>query len=695
MYGWAKPASPPVSLLAALMLFVGLGALSLGLTREAGQELDREVGRSLARQQTQVADMLSLFDHTLREQATQFLNLFLAAPELSAGFSLNESRRVSVAGESTSALSNGASLMNNDATLPDQFTARTGAPVTLFARDGQDFVRVTTSLKKADGERAVGTKLNRNSRSYAQIMAGKPYTGIAKLFGTSYITRYQPIRNAAGETIGASFIGIDITEQLALLRDKIRAMTAGDSGYTMLVDAGEKQRGTVLAGGPYEGQSLMDIETAQGEPAFTALFDTASGRTEYTLPDSESGDAITYFTAYPDWNWIIASTVFTDEIRAGIVATRNGAFIAALLLALALAGGLYYIQRRMIGKPLQSLVGMAQRLASGDLPHRVELRRQDEIGKLVTAMNGVGDGLTGLVQDVRQRTGHVENAAQDIAQGSQDLASRSDQAASSLQQTSASLEQITATVANTSQAADEAFKLVHEASDRASQGNSAAQSARQSMQDINASASKIGEIVSLIDSIAFQTNILALNALVEAARAGEHGRGFAVVAQEVRTLASRSADAARDIHGLVEQSTEHTRTGNEHVELAAQRMDEILSAITRVNTTIEEINTGAREQSEGIGQINTAVVELDNMTQQNASMVTQSARAAEAMRAQAKGLVELMARFKLDAADARPAISPPPIVQQPEPARRPAPQKTPSRRQEPGLVDDADGWSTF
>jgi methyl-accepting chemotaxis protein-2 (aspartate sensor receptor) len=125
-----------VSLLAALMLFVGLGALSLGLTREAGQELDREVGRSLARQQTQVADMLSLFDHTLREQATQFLNLFLAAPELSAGFSLNESRRVSVAGESTPALSNGASLMNNDATLPDQFTARTGAPVTLFARDG-------------------------------------------------------------------------------------------------------------------------------------------------------------------------------------------------------------------------------------------------------------------------------------------------------------------------------------------------------------------------------------------------------------------------------------------------------------------------------------------------------------------------------------------------------------------------------
>lgn len=130
--------------------------------------------------------MLSLFDHTLREQATQFLNLFLAAPELSAGFSLNESRRVSVAGESTPALSNGASLMNNDATLPDQFTARTGAPVTLFARDGQDFVRVTTSLKKADGEHAVGTKLNRNSRSYAQIMAGKPYTGIAKLFGTSH-----------------------------------------------------------------------------------------------------------------------------------------------------------------------------------------------------------------------------------------------------------------------------------------------------------------------------------------------------------------------------------------------------------------------------------------------------------------------------------------------------------------------------
>ncbi|WP_227368872.1 methyl-accepting chemotaxis protein [Halomonas sp. M20] len=634
-----------LSLLIVVLQLVGFVGLSMFLSQAAIQQLQQEVSQSITRQQTQVADMVSLFDETLQEEVSNFLNIFLA--DLAPDFTLDPQQRVDVVGRDTPTLSNGEELLNGVFDLPDAFTAKTGAPVTMFARDGDDFVRVTTSLKKANGERAVGTLLNRDSHSYARLMSAESYTGIAELFGTTYITKYQPIRDSRGEVIGASFIGIDITQELAMLKSRVRGMTHDESGYTMLVNASGAKRGHVIAGGPHEEKSLAELTTPTGEPAYATMFSSTSGRIDYALAGSDTRERNTYFISYPDWNWIIASTVFPAEVQGEVVALRNWSLLAALLLALCFAGLMYFFQRRLISAPLAQVVTMGQGLAKGDLSQRYESSRQDEIGKLITSMNGIGEGLTHTVGRARASGNSVNDAAANIAQSSQDLASRTEQSAANLQETSASMEQITATIKNTAHSAQEASQLVHATADIAKQGNTAMGEAQNTMEDINTSATKISEITTLIDGIAFQTNILALNASVEAARAGEHGRGFAVVAQEVRTLATRSSDASKEIRELIDASLRHTESGAKMVKGAAQTMQDILKGIERVSDMISEISAGTKEQSEGISQINLAVTELDTITQQNASMVQQSNTAAEMMSDESRQLSELLASFKL------------------------------------------------
>ncbi|MFD2436566.1 Cache 3/Cache 2 fusion domain-containing protein [Modicisalibacter luteus] len=352
-----------LSILVAVVQLIGFLGLGIVLSQSASHQLRSQVSQSLDKQQSQVADMVELFDQTLQEEAGLLLTLFLNG--LAPGFSLNPNQKVLVAGRQTPALSNGGNVLNGNYSILDHFTAQTGAPITLFARDGNDFVRVTTSLKKSDGERAVGTLLDPASKSYAQLMNGKPYLGLAELFGTPFITKYQPILDRNGKVIGASFIGIDITEQMAMLKGKVRHMSQGESGYTMLVSANPAQQGQVIAGGPHEGGSLMNLETLDGEPAFSALFGSASGEISYALAGNDTRQRTTHYLAYPQWDWVIASTVFDDEVNSHIVALRNWAILAATLLALGFSVLLYLCQRSLISRPLASLVALAQGLSKG------------------------------------------------------------------------------------------------------------------------------------------------------------------------------------------------------------------------------------------------------------------------------------------------------------------------------------------
>jgi methyl-accepting chemotaxis protein len=304
---------------------------------------------------------------------------------------------------------------------------------------------------------------------------------------------------------------------------------------------------------------------------------------------------------------------------------------------------------RSVFRQLGAEPGDAQKtvdaVAAGDLTVRIALRAGDT-RSLMASLAGMRDALVRVVSDVRSNSENVASASAQIAQGNQDLSGRTEQQASALQQTAATMEELGTTVRNNADNAKQANQLAQNASAVAIKGGDVVGKVVTTMQDINASSRKIGDIISVIDGIAFQTNILALNAAVEAARAGEQGRGFAVVASEVRSLAQRSAEAAKEIKTLIGHSVEQVTLGTGLVDEAGQTMEEIVASIRRVTDIVAEISSASVEQSSGVQQVGDAVSHMDRTTQQNAALVEESAAAADSLKGQAEHLVKAVAVFK-------------------------------------------------
>jgi len=522
----------------------------------------------------------------------------------------------------------------------------------VFAKTGDDFVRITTSLKNEKGDRAVGTLLDRAHPGYKATQEGGSFVGLATLFGRQYMTRYDPIKDASGAVVGLSFVGLDFTEYLVNLKAMLRALKIGDTGYFYVLDARPgKGYGNLIVHPTEEGKNLLEAKSPDGREFVKDMLEQKNGLIRYPWVNQELGetrarDKVVAFSYLKNWNWVIAGGTYVDEYTAEVRQLRNLFAGVGVLMVLLTAGAVYLVLRNMVSRPLARASEAAQRIAQGDLTVQLETRSGDEMGQLASAMNQIGSGLTQVVQAVRQGAESVATASSEIAHGNQDLSARTEQQASALQQTSASMDALANTVRQNVDGAQQANALAQSASRVAVRGGEVVGQVVQTMKGINESSAKIADIISVIDGIAFQTNILALNAAVEAARAGEQGRGFAVVASEVRSLAGRSADAAKEIKQLINASVERVEHGTTLVDQAGATMTEVVDSIRRVTDIMGEISTASSAQSDGVAQVGHAVAQMDQATQQNAALVEEMAAAAGSLRSQAQELVQTVAVFR-------------------------------------------------
>ena len=410
-----------------------------------------------------------------------------------------------------------------------------------------------------------------------------------------------------------------------------------------------------------DGKDLSENKDPTGKHLFIEFVNTVkangSGFVFYLWPKPGSDkpvQKVSYVQGFAPWGWVIGSGVYIDTIDA----TMGGRTIAFSIASVVLAALLLIVGLAIARNLLRQLGGepgyatqITQRIAAGDLSVEIALKPNDQTS-LLHAIKSMRDAFTGIVGRVRQGSESVATASSEIAQGNMDLSQRTEQQASALEETAASMEQLSSTVRQNAENAQQANQLAQGASLVAIKGGEVVEQVVETMKGINQSSKKIADIIGVIDGIAFQTNILALNAAVEAARAGEQGRGFAVVASEVRSLAGRSAEAAKEIKNLIHDSVQRVDQGTALVDSAGSTMTEVVSSIRRVTDIMGEITSASVEQSQGVAQVGEAVTQMDQATQQNAALVEESAAAAESLKLQAEQLVQVVAVFKLPDNDA-------------------------------------------
>ncbi len=485
-------------------------------------------------------------------------------------------------------------------------------------------------------------------------------------------------------TMLASFDAKRIEQERTGIRNRLTAISAtlskADLGQSEQVRQLSARSATEIASYAKKADDALDLATGDVNLGIAAMM----------TADEQFGAVIKTFDEI--------GTVVSDAADGVKKHTQHVERLSQLLMGVALAVAICaslfvaVLSARGTARNLRGASEVAGRLADGDLGARFAIDTRDELGDLSHSLDRMCEAFAKMIGDIRKTSESVSVASSEIAQGNAELSSRTEQQAGNLQQTAASMEQLSATVKNSANTARQANQLAASASEVAARGGLAVGQVVSTMSEIQTSSRKIAEIIGVIDGIAFQTNILALNAAVEAARAGEQGRGFAVVAGEVRNLAQRSAQAAREIKLLISDSVQKVDSGSRQVTEAGQTMRDIVDQVKRVADLIGEITSATLEQNSGIGQVNSAVTQLDQMTQQNAALVEQSAAAAESLKLQAARLAQAVAIFKLGRKESAQAIAQAQASSQAalKPARpaqsapnRPAPAPQTERRRAP------------
>ncbi|MEI7613701.1 MAG: methyl-accepting chemotaxis protein [Betaproteobacteria bacterium] len=621
-----------ILLLASVVLF---SAMTFFLSRHVSHSLEKDGLDNLTRLSHMTIDMTDAYKRSLEANVNRLGNVFVA--EFPNGFIVDEHSSIAVGAYKTPLLRSGNATLNLNFSGVDRFNEMTGGVATVFVRQGDEFIRISTSLKNEKGERALGTLLSKAHPGYAKAMAGEPYLGRANLFGRDFMTKYLPIKDKTGAVIGILFIGLDFTEGLKFLKEKIRSLKIGSTGYVFVLDSAEgKDYGSLVVHPSAEGQSVLESKDHSGRAFIREILEKKTGLIQYPWKnpnDTRVREKITVFEHYPEWNWVVASGTYLDEFTALSTEIRNVLIVSISLTVVVLLGLAYVALNLWVTRPLNRVVAGTRRIAEGDLTVKLEYSSQDEVGLLMAAMQDMIGKLTQIIGEVRTAAVNLTSAATQVSATAQSLSQSTSEQAASVEETTSSMEEMSSSISQNTANARITDGMAAKSASEATEGGLAVS---KTVEDMKSIASKIG----IIDDIAYQTNLLALNAAIEAARAGDHGKGFAVVAAEVRKLAERSQIAAQEIGTLASSSVRQA-------ERAGTLLTEMVPTIRKTSDLVQSIATASSEQSKGVAQINAAMGQLNQATQQNASASEELAATSEELGSQAEQLQQTMTFFKI------------------------------------------------
>ncbi|MBF0327796.1 MAG: methyl-accepting chemotaxis protein [Nitrospirae bacterium] len=600
-----------------------------------------------------VSDMIAVEDISFRKGADKMSKVLLSY--FPGKFSLESGSSFKIGETDTPVFRYEGRTLNMDFSGVDRFTAITGAVATVFAKKGDDFVRISTSLKKEDGKtRAVGTMLGKAHPAHAKLIAGEEYTGKASLFGKDYMTKYVPIKNG-NEILGVLFIGLDFTEELKALKEKVKSIKIGETGYVYAIDGKEgPNKGVATIHPAVEGQNLLGAKDSDGKEFIKEMLDKKEGVIVYPWMNKDKGDKaprdkIVVYTYYKNWDWLIGAGSYIDEFYGESRAMRNKLIIGTIVFIALLVALLHSISERLVTRPIAEVANTVKYIAKGDFTLSLPIKSKDEIGALSEDINRMIQSLSGMIRGVVRSSestirivGELKERAERTDAGAKTQSGQANQIATAAEEMSQTITDIARNAAVASDTSTEAMKTADEgkvtvagAVDTVNTVHNSTIELSKMVEKMHNRTNEIGEIVTVIKDIADQTNLLALNAAIEAARAGEQGRGFAVVADEVRKLAERTIKATTEISEKisavqveaeqtaksmedsaagVEQATNYIRQVENSLNHIVASVQNVKDQVTHIATAVEEQSAAAQEVSDNIERTSTIAADMEKMS---------------------------------------------------------------------------------
>lgn len=670
-----------ISIMLLLMVLLVFSIFTVFVSGRASQAIENSVTKELQNEVALISNTLEFFNESLLSTTDNLGNLFLqmfSSPiQLDSGFTLP------IGGEELPVLVHQGDILNNDFTFPDEFTRMTGGTATIFMRHKDDFIRVSTSLRKENGERAFGTYLGNSHPGYQVLMKGETYFGPAFLFGKHYMAKYTPFKDGAGNVIGILYVGFDYTNQLTLLKEKISKIKFGETGYAYAISSKPGSEGILTLHPSLEGKNLVELEDASGDKPFYKLLEGDKGFFHYSWKganDPVAQDKMVAYQRVPSMNWVVAAGSYTSEFVSESLAMRTTLFVLSFAAVAVIVFLLIMILRTKL-RPLSVVTRTLQQLGNGDLtvqlapPSHDINSSQNEIDILNSQSYNMLQHLKSVIGDMNESVDSLDSTMSRLSsvmhQSEQDVA----QQQSETEQVATAINEMAATAVNVAENASHAAEQTKQSDGQAIKGKEAVSNVIQSIGELASEVEKaadvigrveqesgnIGTVLEVIRGIAEQTNLLALNAAIEAARAGEQGRGFAVVADEVRSLAQRTQESTTEIQTLIESLQTSTREAvgamtagqskaSESVERSRQAgdtLDEITQSVSEITDMNIQIANAAEEQTAVTDEINQRVESIRDISKRSKAGSDAMGNVSRELADVSQTLKQNVSRFKL------------------------------------------------